>query len=97
LSWPKNPAALAGHHLNVLIEMWLAGVPIRVDSEHSLPQPTERRYTPPLRIKRALAQIAVDHVSKLHTDMPRTSIEQALAWSRRRAPPGTLRRRRSAF
>ena len=28
LSWSKNPAALAGHYLNGLIEMWLAGVAI---------------------------------------------------------------------
>ena len=32
LSWSKNPVARAGHHLNVLIEMWLAGVGSRARS-----------------------------------------------------------------
>ena len=38
LSYPKNPTALAGHHLNILIEAWLAGVPIKVNLNKCLAQ-----------------------------------------------------------
>ena len=41
LSWSKNPTAVAGHHLQTLIEMWLAGVPIKVspDPDSSVARP----------------------------------------------------------
>ena len=61
-SWWRNPTALAGHHLNVLIEMWLGGVPIQVAPKRWLVQPTERRHTVPPKIKRALAAMAIGHV-----------------------------------
>ncbi len=44
LSWSKNPTAVAGHHLQTLIEMWLAGVPIKVSPHQWLVQ-----LLPPLR------------------------------------------------
>jgi hypothetical protein len=106
LSWSKNPAALAGHYLNCLIEMWLAGVPIPTRPGWCLVQPTGRRHTVPPKIKRALAQAAIEHVVQLDAKaieraieqgrrhgppITRPSTDQVLAWSRRRAPAVTLR------
>jgi hypothetical protein len=79
LSWPGNPAALAGQHLNGFIEQWLAVVP------------NERRYTVPLQAKLFLARAAIAHVMRLHPEMRPPQIHAVLYWSRRRAPAGTLR------
>jgi hypothetical protein len=100
LSWMKNPTALAGHHLNGLIEMWLAGLPIQVNPGPWLARwlvpPAERGYTVSPKIKRELAETAIDHVLRVvcdvHDHVRRPSIEQVLAWSRRQAPSVTLRR-----
>jgi hypothetical protein len=102
LSWSKTPAALAGHYLNCLIEMWLAGVPILTRPDCWLVQPTGRRHTVPPEIKRALAQAAIEYVVQLDAKaieqvrrngppITRPSTDQVLAWSRRRAPAVTLR------
>jgi hypothetical protein len=106
LSWSKTPAALAGHYLNGRIEMWLAGVPIPMRPDWWLVQPTGRRHTVPPKIKRALAQAAIEYVVWLDAKaieqaieqgrrhgppITRPSTDQVLAWSRRRAPPVTLR------
>ena len=106
LSWSKTPAALAGHYLNSLIEMWLAGVPIPTRPDWWLMQPTGRRHTVPPEIKRALAQAAIEYVVRLDAKaieqakeqgrrhgppITRPSSDQVLAWSRRRAPAVTLR------
>ena len=108
LSWSKTPAALAGHYLNGFIEMWLAGVPIPTRPDWWLMQPTGRRHTAPPKIKRALAQAAIEYVVWLDAKaieqaieqgrrhgppITRPSIEQVLAWSRRLAPAVTLRRK----
>lgn len=64
-SWWRNPAALAGHQLNAYIEAWLGGVPIRVQTREGdrwLMPPTERRYTVPPKVKRMLAEMAINHV-----------------------------------
>jgi hypothetical protein len=102
LSWSKTPAALAGHHLNGLIEMWLAGVPIPTRPDWWLVQPTGRRHTVPPEIKRALAQAAIEYVVWLDAKaieqgrrhgppIQRPNTDQVLAWSRRLAPAVTLR------
>jgi hypothetical protein len=99
VSWMCNPVALAGHHLNVLMEMWLAGVPIGQDIwmwgkplQRRLLQPTERKHTVPPKIKRVLAQFAIGHVLELHPYLKRPSVDAVLLWTRRRAPTNTLRR-----
>ena len=102
LSWSKNPAALAGHYLNGLIEMWLAGVPIPTRPDWWLVQPTGRRHTVPPEFKRALAQAAIEYVVWLDAKaieqgrrhgppIQRPNTDQVLAWSRRLAPAVTLR------
>lgn len=103
-SWGRNPTALAGHHLNGLIEMWLGGAPIRFQTpdgerERWLEPPTERRHTVPLRIRRVLATVAIEHTIHLYPHRQRPDINRVIEWSRRRAPDLTLRtrRRKSAF
>ena len=90
-NWSRNPTALAGHHLNVLIEMWLGGVPIQVTPKRRLVQPTERRHTVPPKVKHVLAEMAINHV--MYTlKLGRPTVAAVLAWSRRQAPSVTLRR-----
>jgi hypothetical protein len=97
-SWWRNPTALAGRHLNMLIEMWLAGVPIEVENICSdapkrwLVQPTKRQHTVPKEIKRVLAIMAVGHVMDMYSLRGRPTVAAVLAWSRRQAPSVTLRR-----
>jgi hypothetical protein len=93
LSWHRNPTALAGQRLNVLIEMWLAGVPIQVAPKRWLAQPTECRHTVPPKIKRVLAEIAIGQVLGRYPSLRRPGIESVMAWSRRRAPSVSLRRK----
>ena len=98
-SWWRNPAALAGHQLNAYIEAWLGGVPIRVQTREGdrwLMPPTERRYTVPPKVKRMLAEMAINHVLDSYPNLKRTTIEQVLAWSKRQAPSVTLRRQARA-
>jgi len=92
LSWSKNPTAVAGHHLNVLMDAWLAGVQIPIDPRRSLVQPAERRYTVPVKIKRVLAEIAIVHT--LGTEWKRPGVTAVMEWARRHAPTHTLRRSR---
>jgi hypothetical protein len=92
LSWHRNPTALAGHHLQGLIEAWLAGVPIKVSHDRCLVPPTKRRHTVPPKIKRVLAQVALGHVLELYPQW-RTDVDRVLTWVRRRAPHSTLRRK----
>jgi hypothetical protein len=83
ISYPNNPTALAGHHLKVLIEMWLAMQP-------------ERRFTVPPKIMRVLAQFAIRHVLNVYADLDavwHVEVDDVLAWARRRAPDNTLRRK----
>jgi hypothetical protein len=91
-SWWRNPVALAGHHLNGLIEMWLAGVPIRVGPKRWLLQPMERRHTVPPRIMRVLAEAAIAQMLHANPGLKRPDVDLVLAWARRRAPAITLRR-----
>jgi hypothetical protein len=66
LSWFRNPVAVAGRHLEVLMEMWLAGTPIKVGPDRWLVQPIKRREgTVPPEIIRALAKIAIAQVMEL--------------------------------
>ena len=94
LSWSKNPTAVAGHHLQTLIEMWLAGVPIKVSPHQWLVQPIERKHTVPPKVKRVLAQFAIGHMLDVRPDLKRPGIAEVLAWTRRRAPANTLRQKR---
>ena len=94
LSWSKNPTAVAGHHLQTLIEMWLAGVPIKVGPHQWLVQPIERKHTVPPKVKRVLAQFAIGHMLDVRPDLKRPGIAEVLAWTRRRAPANTLRQKR---
>ena len=96
LSWTKNPAALAGHRLTALIELWLAGLLEMRVSGRWLEPPMERRHTVPPKIKRVLAAAAIEHVMALYPHLTRPSIAQVLAWSRRQAPSVSLRRKVSA-
>jgi hypothetical protein len=61
----------------VLLELWLAGVPIQIGPEYNLlpslmttdrrlVQPKERERTVPPRIKRVLCRLAIAHVVELH-------------------------------
>jgi hypothetical protein len=91
-SWHQNPAAVAGHHLNGLIEMWLAGVPIGIGDGRWLVGPSGRKRTVPPKIKRMLVEFAVRHAEQLTGVRP--DVAAVLAWSRRRAPPLSLRLQR---
>ena len=77
LSWARNPVNFAAHHATVLLELWLAGVPIQIGPEYNLlpslmttdrrlVQPKERERTVPPRIKRVLCRLAIAHVVELH-------------------------------
>jgi hypothetical protein len=94
-SWWRNPIALARQHLNVLIEMWLAGVPIQVGPDRWLKPPTERRYTVPPKIKWLLAVMAIRQVMMTDCEVDRVlslDVADVLECARRRAPSITLRR-----
>jgi hypothetical protein len=73
ISYPKNPTALAGHHLKVLIEAWLAGVPIKIGHDRYLVQPAERRYTVPPKVMRVLAEFAIGHMLDVNPGLTRLS------------------------
>ena len=77
LSWARNPVNFAAHHAKVLLELWLAGVPIPIGPEYNLlpslmttdrrlVQPKERERTVPPKIKRVLCRLAIAHVVELH-------------------------------
>jgi hypothetical protein len=100
-----NPTALAGHHLQVLIELWLAGAPIKATeiwmadapiklADRYLAPPAKSRHTVPPRIKRALAEMAAPYIDVEQVLPPYIDVEQVLLWVRRRAPANTLRRKR---
>jgi hypothetical protein len=91
LSWWRNPTALAGYHLNVLIETWLAGVPIQVGPNRWLKQPTDRRYNVPPRVMSVLVELAIEHVGKTYGRRPNSAAVRD--WARRRMPSPTLRRK----
>ena len=55
-SWWRNPANVAAHHANVLLELWLAVAPVR-------------RYTVRPAIKRHLCQLAIAHVTETRREM----------------------------
>ena len=74
LSWSKNPTAVAGHHVQTLIEMWLAGVPIKVSPDQWLVQPIERKQTVSPKLKRVLAQFAIGHMLDVRPDLKRPGI-----------------------
>ena len=93
LSWTKNPAGLARQQLEVFMEMWLAGLLETRVCGRWLEPPTERRYTVPPKMKRVLAAAAIEHVMALYPHLTRPSIAQLLAWSCRRAPSVSLRRK----
>jgi hypothetical protein len=85
-----NPTALAGHHLQVLIELWLAGAPIKATeiwmadapiklADRYLAPPAKSRHTVPPRIKRALAEMAIRHVQDVIAEAaPYIDVEQVL-------------------
>lgn len=54
--WSRNLANVAAHHANVLLELWLAGAPVRT-------------YTVPPAIKRHLCQLAIAHVTETRREM----------------------------
>ena len=97
--------ALAGHYLNGLIETWLAGVPIPTRPDWWVVQPTGHKHTVPPEIKRALAQTAIEYVVQLERPQLASRLSEqgrsagppihptVPAWSRRRAPAVTLRRK----
>src|SRR5260370_31743498 len=91
----KNPVSRAANFGNLLMEAWLAGVPIQVRPDRWLPLPTERRYTVPPRYKRVLAQMAVNYEKSLYPDV-KLSVDQVLAQMSRRAPSISLRRKARA-
>ena len=99
-SWWRNPTALAGHHLNVLIEMWLSGAPIQVGPDRWLVEPSERRHTVPPKVMRVLAEFAIGQMMQVNVEaseqgrrpIKRPDVDAVLAWARRRAPSITLRR-----
>src|SRR5262249_19005970 len=91
-SWHNNPVAWAANHLNVLIEMWLGGVPIRIAPDRWLVPPTTRRYTVPPKTKRELAVFAAEHIKQLTAIRP--DIDAVIAWARRNPPRPSLRRKR---
>jgi hypothetical protein len=90
-SWPKHPTALAGSYVEGLIEMWLGGVPLDLGDRCLIP-PTKWRYTVPPKIKRELAELAIKQALIIHPGR-HIEVEEVLAWTRRRAPGITLRRK----
>jgi hypothetical protein len=80
-SWWRNPANVAAHHANVLLDVWLAGAPALMGvllrsladiTEHQALAAEcwrvsggERRYTVPPAIKRTLCQLAIAHVTEI--------------------------------
>ena len=93
-SWWRNPTALAGHHLNVLIEAWLGGVPIQIGrplakaangapihgtAENQMGTGCDRNSTRDEERLRGRSRAALN-------------VADVLAWARRRAPSVTLRR-----
>jgi hypothetical protein len=70
-------------------------VPIQVGPGRWLVQPTERKHTVPPKIKRELAVFAIEHTRSLYGKRP--GVDEVLAWTRRRAPAATLRRKQQSF
>lgn len=100
-----DPIGLAGHHLNVLIELWLAGYPIGRRTRFHLVQPQvprDRVALPdrvPLRIMRVLARMAFEQVKDVKPNLKWPPLDQetvtkVINRTERRAPDVTLRRQR---
>lgn len=89
ISYPKNPVALAGHHLNVLKEMWLSGAPISGVE----PRSKRAQSVPPVppTIGRRLAEIVISHLLNIGSLAHPPDIQQVLEWSRRHPPRSTVR------
>jgi hypothetical protein len=105
LSWARNPVNFAAHHAKVLLELWLAGVPIQIGPEYNLlpslmttdrrlVQPKERERTVPWRIKRVLCRLAIARVVELHRQAQAAApeIERSLRSAKHKAE-AELRRR----
>jgi hypothetical protein len=103
----RDPANLAAHHANVLLELWLADSPAfeialmcpgmeRLIEECWSQRGDKRRYTVPKKTARGLCRIAIAHVTKLYrlNDVP--DLNKVLGIVSRRAPPVTMRRKRAA-
>ena len=65
LSWARNPVARCGKRYETLVEMWLAGVPIRVGRDKQIAPPTKLLRTPPPNVKHALAAMAIAEEQEL--------------------------------
>jgi hypothetical protein len=76
-----TPTAWCGHHLRLLMEIWLAMHP-------------ERRYTVPDKVMRAMARAIRDLFVEWYPHERPPSLAAILTWSRRHRPPGSLRRAR---
>src|SRR6478672_4030122 len=63
--WTRNPVARCGKRYETLVEMWLAGVPIRVGRDKQIAPPTKLLRTPPPNIKHALAAMAIAEEQEL--------------------------------
>jgi len=101
----KNPVARCGHRLNVLIEIWLGHAPER---RFTVP-PKIKRALAEQAIREELDMIELDPENPeevvvvdvepvaspfLRPGWCRFSLDDVLAWSRRRAPEGPSLRRK---
>lgn len=94
LSWSKNPVGRAGHHLNALIEMWLAGLPLVLNGVRLPVAVSGTTRTVPPGVKRKLVRIAIDHMHEIYGG-PMPDEKQVDYWSRRKAPTSTLRAKKA--
>jgi hypothetical protein len=60
----QTPTNVFVRQLTSLIDFWLSGAPIRIGDQF-LQWPSERRYTVPPRVMKALTEFAVRHTVKL--------------------------------
>ena len=71
----KNPVALAGYHLIGLKHMWRAGVPIQIDADRWLVQPSELGSPVPSKVEHVLAEIAIAHLLQLYAQLAQLYLE----------------------
>jgi hypothetical protein len=89
----KNPENVVAHYTSHLMECWLAGVPIQIDPDCWLVQPTRRRHTVPQTIQRTLCKLAIAHVVRLHQQTQAAALEIDDSLRRSKAHAGAVLRR----
>lgn len=89
----KNPENVVAHYTSHLMECWLAGVPIQIDPDCWLVQPTRRRHTVPQTIQRTLCKLAIAHVMRLHQQTQAAALEIDDSLRRSKAHAGAVLRR----